>query len=593
MLRPNIIKIPAFSDWLFTFTILDPDTGLPATQDNTYAKFCLYEHPMDKTPLWSCEWNTGIQENPVKPGVIHVVVPRKISDYLPPGIYTYSLDIVSKSNPDKTRKDCGTIESVRMDPNGGVQFGVSDNVARQMIGKETTRAMRAEEELREDIGSGEIPDGSVTTEKLANQAVTRAKIAEGVIPDPLPQKSVSTDMLRDGCVTTDKIADGAVTADKIAGASIAEALPDESIGSTKLSNNAVTRRALAQESVGAEQVDQELIADIDDIAASFAEMIDIGDVHSAGPDDSPSVGIRKFGTKWLFDFYLVPGATPEIGDDGYWYIFGDKTEYRAIGQDGAGILSIELTSSNPDTGEDTYTIAWGTSEDNVSGTQTFTIQNSLPTTAALPESNNPIQSGAVYTGIYESAPATSLPDMVALTASVNGTQLSRAVVETAYSNDVYGNIIPAQDEYEEDGETVVNYGIKSLLENNDVAGSVFVLNLDLTSVSIDNNDLISCNVKIGFSDQEDETGASASGMIVSSSSVFNITSISCDFSAQSKTADITATNGTTQIVLPLVFEVGDIISRVDRYSRYITENDLLPLVSIIKSLQSRVAALEV
>lgn len=57
-----------------------------------------------------------------------------------------------------------------------------------------------------DDGYHELPDGSVTTSKLADKAVTTDKVALGAI---------TTNRVANGTVTTAKIADGAVTLDKV------------------------------------------------------------------------------------------------------------------------------------------------------------------------------------------------------------------------------------------------------------------------------------------------------------------------------------------------------------------------------------------
>ena len=65
-------------------------------------------------------------------------------------------------------------------------------------------------------GSPEIPDGSITTAKLAPLAVTTDKIADGAVTtDKLATSSVATEKLQDLCVTTPKIADQAVDTTKL------------------------------------------------------------------------------------------------------------------------------------------------------------------------------------------------------------------------------------------------------------------------------------------------------------------------------------------------------------------------------------------
>lgn len=57
------------------------------------------------------------------------------------------------------------------------------------------------------ISQGAVADGSITTDKLDDDAVTTIKIGDS---------AVTTDKLDDDAVTTDKILDGAVTAEKLA-----------------------------------------------------------------------------------------------------------------------------------------------------------------------------------------------------------------------------------------------------------------------------------------------------------------------------------------------------------------------------------------
>ena len=65
-------------------------------------------------------------------------------------------------------------------------------------------------------GSPEIPDGSITTAKLAPLAVTTDKIADGAVTtDKLATSSVATEKLQDLCVTTPKIANRAVDTTKL------------------------------------------------------------------------------------------------------------------------------------------------------------------------------------------------------------------------------------------------------------------------------------------------------------------------------------------------------------------------------------------
>lgn len=110
-------------------------------------------------------------------------------------------------------------------------------------------------------GSPEIPDGSITTAKLADNAVTSDKIVDGAINvNKIAANSVGNGQILDGAitaskigtaevgtaalaplaVTTDKIANGAVTTDKLATSSVAtEKLQDLCVTTPKIADQAV------------------------------------------------------------------------------------------------------------------------------------------------------------------------------------------------------------------------------------------------------------------------------------------------------------------------------------------------------------------
>ena len=66
-----------------------------------------------------------------------------------------------------------------------------------------------------------IPDGSVSTAKIANYAITSAKIASNAVSTAkLNGSAVITSKIANGAVTTDKLATGAVTGNKIEDAAV-------------------------------------------------------------------------------------------------------------------------------------------------------------------------------------------------------------------------------------------------------------------------------------------------------------------------------------------------------------------------------------
>ena len=135
-------------------------------------------------------------------------------------------------------------------------------------------------------GYPEIPDGSITTEKLANNCVTNAKIGplsvgwanlqnHCINSLKIDAKAIVAENLADDCVTTDKLADSAVTADKIKASAVgtsqlavgavsgdiiqnntivASKLADGCVGTAAIADGAVTEAKLAPSSVATEKL---------------------------------------------------------------------------------------------------------------------------------------------------------------------------------------------------------------------------------------------------------------------------------------------------------------------------------------------------
>lgn len=98
-------------------------------------------------------------------------------------------------------------------------------------------------DIAQEAVQGIIPNGAVTTPKLADGAVVGIKIANG---------AVNSEQLYDGAIRTSKIYDGAVTTPKIANNAItALKIEDSAITTAKIANEAVTTAKLAEASVTA------------------------------------------------------------------------------------------------------------------------------------------------------------------------------------------------------------------------------------------------------------------------------------------------------------------------------------------------------
>lgn len=97
-------------------------------------------------------------------------------------------------------------------------------------------------------GVNDILDGSITTAKLADDAVTTVKIADlNVTADKLAADSVNTVNIVDGSVTAAKLATDSVTTVKITNVSVTEdKLAADSVTTTKILNATITPVKLAQ-----------------------------------------------------------------------------------------------------------------------------------------------------------------------------------------------------------------------------------------------------------------------------------------------------------------------------------------------------------
>lgn len=182
-------------------------------------------------------------------------------------------------------------------------------------------------------GSPEIPDGSITTAKLADNAVTSAKIkaktitgkelALGAVSGDIIQKNtIVASKLADGCVGAAAIADGAVTGDKIANAAVTvDKIADDSVNSDKIVDGAINVNKIAANSVGNGQILDGAVT-----SAKLAPGLDVSGLFFILPEDTQFPYTLTEGDKAKLSaatILILPttrGLTPfqRSSDEGIW-----------------------------------------------------------------------------------------------------------------------------------------------------------------------------------------------------------------------------------------------------------------------------------
>ena len=108
-------------------------------------------------------------------------------------------------------------------------------------GKSTKELLDEKVNKTDQLGTTQIADKAVTTEKLENESVTNDKLdAASVTTDKVADANITTSKLADSSVETEKINNKAVTTDK---------LNDGAVDNSKLSPNAVTSEKIKDESI--------------------------------------------------------------------------------------------------------------------------------------------------------------------------------------------------------------------------------------------------------------------------------------------------------------------------------------------------------
>lgn len=118
-------------------------------------------------------------------------------------------------------------------------------------GKSTKELLDEKVNKTDQLGTTQIADKAVTTEKLENESVTTDKLdAASVTTDKVADANITTSKLADSSVETEKINNKAVTTDK---------LNDGAVVNSKLSPNAVTSEKIKNESIITEKLNDRAV----------------------------------------------------------------------------------------------------------------------------------------------------------------------------------------------------------------------------------------------------------------------------------------------------------------------------------------------
>lgn len=121
-----------------------------------------------------------------------------------------------------------------------------------------------------NITTSKLADSSVETEKINNKAVTTDKLNDGAVDGRtiseasvekkhLANNSVATEKLQDSAITSDKIHTDAVTEEKIKDSSVSNSkLADNSIGTSKIKDGNITNEKVANNTLTLDKLDPEL-----------------------------------------------------------------------------------------------------------------------------------------------------------------------------------------------------------------------------------------------------------------------------------------------------------------------------------------------
>ena len=107
--RMPLLKVFNGDTWTVDFNLTNPVTRLPASPKNTVVRFVLAENRFTKS-LWEGSWFDGVRPSDLVPGLVHVTVPKELSDSLRRGVYSFSVQVMDDLGVRKETQARGTFQ---------------------------------------------------------------------------------------------------------------------------------------------------------------------------------------------------------------------------------------------------------------------------------------------------------------------------------------------------------------------------------------------------------------------------------------------------------------------------------------------------